>query len=135
SALEEVASAGGEQVDQLLEKGRDLIDSAADLIRERPIASFGVAFAAGWITAQLARRSSGERWIRRRHRPPGRPPAPAPKRRRPASPKPCAGCAKAAWPGSAPPVTPPARCAGWWRPTWPSPAARRGARPRSPAPR
>jgi len=58
SALEEVASAGGEQVDQLLEKGRDLLDSAADLIRERPIASFGVAFAAGWIIAKLARGSS-----------------------------------------------------------------------------
>ena len=30
-------------------------DSAADLIRERPLASFGVAFAAGWIIAKLAR--------------------------------------------------------------------------------
>jgi len=55
SALEEAASAGGEQVDQLMEKGRDLVDSAADLIRERPIASFGAAFAAGWIIAKLAR--------------------------------------------------------------------------------
>lgn len=55
SALEEAAGAGGEQVDQLLDKGRDLLDSAADLIRERPIASFGVAFAAGWIIAKLAR--------------------------------------------------------------------------------
>ena len=26
-----------------------------DLIRERPIASFGVAFATGWIIAKLAR--------------------------------------------------------------------------------
>ena len=41
--------------DALMDKGRDLIDSAADLIRERPIASFGVAFAAGWIIAKLAR--------------------------------------------------------------------------------
>src|SRR5690606_12993429 len=57
SALEEAAGAGSEQVDQLLEKGRDLVDSAADLIRERPIASFGVAFAAGWIIAKLARGS------------------------------------------------------------------------------
>ena len=55
SALEEAASAGGEQVDQLMEKGRDLVDSAAELIRERPLASFGVAFAAGWIIAKLAR--------------------------------------------------------------------------------
>ena len=57
SALEEAAGAGSEQVDQLLDKGRDLVDSAADLIRERPIASFGVAFAAGWIIAKLARGS------------------------------------------------------------------------------
>ena len=39
----------------------DLADSAlagitaAELIRERPIASFGAAFAAGWIIAKLAR--------------------------------------------------------------------------------
>lgn len=58
SALEAAAGAGGEQMDQLLDKGRDLIDSAADLIRERPIASFGAAFAAGWIIAKLARGSS-----------------------------------------------------------------------------
>lgn len=57
SALEEVAGASGEQVDQLLDKGRDLVDSAADLIRERPIASFGVALAAGYVIAKLARSS------------------------------------------------------------------------------
>ena len=34
-----------------------LVDSAADLIRERPIASFGIAFAAGFIIAKLARGS------------------------------------------------------------------------------
>ncbi len=38
-----------------MERGRDLLDSAADMIRERPIASFGAAFAAGWIIAKLAR--------------------------------------------------------------------------------
>ena len=54
-ALEEGGAAAGEQVDVLLDKGRDLIDSAADLIRERPIAAFGAAFAAGWIIAKLAR--------------------------------------------------------------------------------
>lgn len=47
----------GEQVDVLMEKGRDLIESAAELVRERPLASFGVAFAAGWIIAKLARGS------------------------------------------------------------------------------
>ena len=39
----------------LMDKGRDLIESAAELVRERPLASFGVAFAAGWIIAKLAR--------------------------------------------------------------------------------
>ncbi|MDH5824937.1 hypothetical protein QFW77_18380 [Luteimonas sp. RD2P54] len=55
SALEGLGEAGREQMDLVLDKGRDLVDSAADLIRERPLASFGVAFAAGWIIAKLAR--------------------------------------------------------------------------------
>ena len=54
-ALKSAASAAGEQVDALMDKGRDLIDSAAELIRERPLAAFGVAFATGWIIAKLAR--------------------------------------------------------------------------------
>ena len=57
AAFEEGGSAAKEQVDALMDKGRDLIDSAADLIRERPIASFGVAFAAGFVIAKLARSS------------------------------------------------------------------------------
>ena len=59
SAGENLTAAGREQVDALLDKGRDLIDSAAELIRERPLASFGVAFAAGWLIAKLGR--SGDR--------------------------------------------------------------------------
>ena len=55
AAAETGGEAAREQVDALMDKGRDLIDSAADLIRERPLASFGVAFAAGWIIAKLAR--------------------------------------------------------------------------------
>ena len=55
SAAEHFGGAAGEQMDALMEKGRDLIDSAAELIRERPLAAFGVAFAAGWIIAKLAR--------------------------------------------------------------------------------
>ena len=43
------------------DEARDLIDSAADLIRERPLASFGVAFAAGWIIAKLARSGGGDK--------------------------------------------------------------------------
>ena len=57
AAAEGLPEATREQVDALMEKGQDLIESAADLIRERPIASFGVAFAAGWIIAKLARGS------------------------------------------------------------------------------
>jgi len=55
SALESGAVVAGEQVDVLMEKGRDLIESAAELVRERPLASFGIAFATGWIIAKLAR--------------------------------------------------------------------------------
>lgn len=55
TAAEHASAAAREQADQLMDKGRDLIDSAAELIRERPIASFGAAFAAGWIIAKLAR--------------------------------------------------------------------------------
>ena len=55
SAAENLGAAGREQVDVLLDKGRDLVDSAAELIRERPLASFGVAFAAGWLVAKLGR--------------------------------------------------------------------------------
>ena len=55
AAGENLGGATGEQVDMLMEKGRDLVDSAAELIRERPLAAFGVAFAAGWIIAKLAR--------------------------------------------------------------------------------
>jgi len=54
-AAENIKAATGEQVDALMDKGRDLIDSAAELIRERPLAAFGVAFATGWIIAKLAR--------------------------------------------------------------------------------
>ena len=55
SALENVGAASREQLDALMDKGRDLIDSAAELIRERPLAAFGVAFAAGWIISKLGR--------------------------------------------------------------------------------
>ncbi len=55
NAASALGGATGEQVDALMDKGRDLIDSAAELIRERPLASFGVAFAAGWIISKLGR--------------------------------------------------------------------------------
>lgn len=55
AAAEVAGSAAREQVDELMDKGRDLIDSAAELIRERPIVSFGVAFATGWVIAKMLR--------------------------------------------------------------------------------
>ena len=55
AAAENAGGAAREQMDALMDKGRDLVDSAAELIRERPLASFGVAFAAGWILAKLGR--------------------------------------------------------------------------------
>nr|WP_240095545.1 hypothetical protein [Thermomonas flagellata] len=55
AAAEHLGGAAGEQVDALMEKGRDLLDSAAELIRERPLAAFGIAFAAGFIISKLAR--------------------------------------------------------------------------------
>ena len=58
AAAEFGGAAAKEQVDALMDKGKDLIDSAAELIRERPLASFGVAFATGWIIAKLARGSA-----------------------------------------------------------------------------
>ena len=56
AAAESGGAAAKEQVDALMDKGRDLVDSAAELIRERPLASFGVAVAAGWLVAALTRR-------------------------------------------------------------------------------
>lgn len=55
NAAEHLGGAAGEQMNVLMDKGRDLLDSAAELIRERPLAAFGVAFAAGWIISKLGR--------------------------------------------------------------------------------
>jgi ElaB/YqjD/DUF883 family membrane-anchored ribosome-binding protein len=52
------SQAAKEQMDVLMLKGRDLVDSASALIRERPLAAFGVAFATGWIISKLGRSSS-----------------------------------------------------------------------------
>lgn len=57
AAAESMGAASREQMDALMEKGQDLFDSAADLIRERPLASFGAAFAAGWLISRLGRSS------------------------------------------------------------------------------
>lgn len=55
AAAEQAGGAAREQMDVLMDKGRDLIDSAAELVRERPLTSFGVAFAAGYLIAKMSR--------------------------------------------------------------------------------
>lgn len=55
AAVSDAAGAAREQADVLMDKGRDLIESAAELIRERPIAAFASALAAGWVIARLSR--------------------------------------------------------------------------------
>ncbi|WP_066091846.1 hypothetical protein [Xanthomonas massiliensis] len=57
SAAEAGGAVAKEQMDALVDKGKDLLDSATDLIRERPLAAFGVAFATGWLIAKLTRGS------------------------------------------------------------------------------
>ena len=58
AAAEQAGGAASEQMDVLMDKGRDLIDSASELVRERPLTAFGVAFAAGYVIAKLSRGSS-----------------------------------------------------------------------------
>ncbi len=53
AASERAGQMAGEQIEDLMEKGRELADTAAVLVRERPLAAFGVAFAAGWLIAKL----------------------------------------------------------------------------------
>lgn len=55
TAAEEMGAAAKEQMDVLMDKSRDMIDSTAELIRERPLTAFGIAFATGWVIAKLAR--------------------------------------------------------------------------------
>ena len=61
TAAEQMGTAAKEQMDVLMDKSRDMIDSTADLIRERPLTAFGIAFAAGWVIAKLARSGGGEK--------------------------------------------------------------------------
>ncbi len=58
--LKDAASAGRQaaaaEVDELIDKGRDVLCEAQSLIRKHPVAAFGVAFAAGWVLSRLGRR-------------------------------------------------------------------------------
>lgn len=61
NAAEQIGAAAKEQMDVLMDKSRDMIDSTAELIRERPLTAFGIAFAAGWVIAKLARSGHGDK--------------------------------------------------------------------------
>ena len=45
-----------EKIQGLLDQGKGMLVQAEDLIRSKPLASFGVAFAAGYLVAALTRR-------------------------------------------------------------------------------
>ncbi len=62
-ALESGAAAAAEaraeldaKLQGLLDQGKGLMNQAEDLIRSKPLASFGIAFAAGYLVAALTRR-------------------------------------------------------------------------------
>ena len=61
SAAEEMGVAAKEQMDVLMDKSRDMMDSTAELIRERPLTAFGIAFATGWVIAKLARSGNSDK--------------------------------------------------------------------------
>lgn len=44
------------KLEKMMEQGKDLLGQAEDLIRSKPLASFGIAFAAGFVIAKLTRR-------------------------------------------------------------------------------
>lgn len=45
-----------EKLQGLLDQGKGMLTQAEDLIRSKPLASFGIAFAAGYLVAALTRR-------------------------------------------------------------------------------
>jgi ElaB/YqjD/DUF883 family membrane-anchored ribosome-binding protein len=56
AAASEAGAAASAEFDHLMGKGKELWSSAETLIRQRPVAAFGAAFAAGWLIAKLMRR-------------------------------------------------------------------------------
>ncbi|MEO5596929.1 MAG: hypothetical protein ABIQ97_07260 [Lysobacteraceae bacterium] len=56
-AAREVKADLDDKLESLVEQGKDMLDQAEDLIRTKPWASFGVAFAAGYLIAKFARRN------------------------------------------------------------------------------
>lgn len=56
TAAYEARDAAVAEFDVLVDKGRDLLDSATGMIRQHPMAAFGTAFAVGWLIAKFSRR-------------------------------------------------------------------------------
>lgn len=56
TAAYEARDAAAAEFDVLVDKGKDLLDSAQGLIRQHPVAAFGTAFAVGWLIAKFTRR-------------------------------------------------------------------------------
>ncbi|HEX5693382.1 MAG TPA: hypothetical protein VFY00_02045 [Arenimonas sp.] len=56
AAAHEARAELDEKLQGLLDQGRGMLNQAEDLIRSKPLASFGVAFAAGYLIAALTRR-------------------------------------------------------------------------------
>ncbi|HET6603260.1 MAG TPA: hypothetical protein VFG21_03460 [Xanthomonadaceae bacterium] len=46
-------TAATDSLEAVANKSRELMDSTGQLIRERPLAAFGVALAAGWLIAKI----------------------------------------------------------------------------------
>lgn len=55
-AAEEAGYVAGEKLDEVMARGRDFFGSCERFVRERPMATFGGAFLAGYLLAKLTRR-------------------------------------------------------------------------------
>ena len=56
AAAREAKAELDDKLQGLLDQGKGLLTQAEDLIRSKPLASFGIAFAAGYLVAALTRR-------------------------------------------------------------------------------
>jgi ElaB/YqjD/DUF883 family membrane-anchored ribosome-binding protein len=61
AAVVRTGTASREQLDALMDKGRNVIEDASELIREHPLSALGMAAAAGWIIASLSSMGSANK--------------------------------------------------------------------------
>jgi ElaB/YqjD/DUF883 family membrane-anchored ribosome-binding protein len=55
-AAAQVADRFGEKADELLEMKENWVEGARDYVREHPVASLGIALAAGYLLSMITRR-------------------------------------------------------------------------------